>query len=206
MKFVEPIVTTHNGDNYFFLLKFKIIIKMTEINDKNLRKGIVYVITCNITDERYFGSTTRTLEDRIKQHKLPGNLCTSKQIIDRGDYSYEILETVYFEYLEELLTIEAKYIRENNCINHMLPISTDEERINKIREYEKQYYEKNRKKKIEYQELYRRQKREMLFKNCEVKIRIYKNPSIDCPCGGKYIKQGQRRHFATDKHKNYENN
>ena len=45
-----------------------------------------YEIRCNITDEVYFGKTTKILKERLSEHKKPTNSCTSKQIIERGDY------------------------------------------------------------------------------------------------------------------------
>ena len=47
--------------------------------------GIVYCIVCNITGEKYYGSTILTLQQRMNSHKSKLN-CSCKQIILRNDY------------------------------------------------------------------------------------------------------------------------
>jgi len=39
----------------------------------------IYRIVCNETNEIYFGKTTKTLQERLKNHKNLG--CSSRQII-----------------------------------------------------------------------------------------------------------------------------
>ena len=58
---------------------------------------IIYEIVCNITGERYIGSTKQPLKYRLNQHKRTDDpsrkhYCSSKQIILRGDYQANILE------------------------------------------------------------------------------------------------------------------
>ena len=63
---------------------------------------IIYEIVCNITGERYIGSTKNTLKKRLQEHKCSARTqsqrpCSSKQIIVRGDYKANILEEGDFD-------------------------------------------------------------------------------------------------------------
>ena len=55
--------------------------------------GYIYIIKCNITGEYYIGST-RNLAKRMKGHRCPSNKTGSKAIIERDNYSVEILEEI----------------------------------------------------------------------------------------------------------------
>ncbi len=80
--------------------------------------GIIYFIKCLETNEIYIGSTKRTLKDRINGHRKqvnhPRPTC-SKQIIDRGNYIYDVLEEV--EDNDKLLEREQYYMDTTDCIN-----------------------------------------------------------------------------------------
>ena len=107
--------------------------------------AIVYCIVCNITGEKYYGSTKRTLSQRLSKHKCDLN-CTSKQIISRGNF--DIYKLNEYKTKEEALQREDWYVRNKECVNKHRVKLTDEERI----EYSKEYYEKNIGKKKEYYE------------------------------------------------------
>ena len=54
---------------------------------------IIYEIVCNISGERYIGSTSQKLNRRMSAHRdKRKNVCKSKQIIIREDYQVNILE------------------------------------------------------------------------------------------------------------------
>ncbi len=55
--------------------------------------GYIYIIKCNITGEYYIGST-RNLARRIRRHRCPSNKTASRAIIERDNYSVEILEEI----------------------------------------------------------------------------------------------------------------
>ena len=145
--------------------------------------GIIYKITCELTKEAYYGSTTTSLNLRKNNHKM--GTSTSKQIIDRGKWNIAAIETVTYEDKKELLMRERHYIENNECINKNLPIITAEEKkahqqecigkwyvehrrehIKACGEYTqnhleqhkismKKYYNNNRDKMLEYQRQYR---------------------------------------------------
>jgi hypothetical protein len=92
----------------------------------------------------YYGSTRQKLSKRIVNHRsrrTVGHHCSSKAIIDRGDYHYSPLEERYCTNLERK-RIEAGYIRSNRSINKCVPaiIEADSEK-EWGRQYKKEYYQ-----------------------------------------------------------------
>ena len=98
-------------------------------------KGIIYKIICNITNEIYFGSTINTLNRRMILHKSKCksynngkyHFITSFNIINRGNYSYLLIENVECETKRELEIRERFYIENNECINKVIPCRTHED-------------------------------------------------------------------------------
>jgi len=132
--------------------------------------GIIYFIQCLETNEIYIGSTKRTLKDRIWEHNSISNKCYSKQIIDRGNYIYDVLEEVEDNKSKER---EQYYITTtDNCIN----------KITQLIDYDKKKYMK---------EYYHLNKDKQLSKN---KI-LYK-----CSCGNTITMNSLARHMKTKKH------
>ncbi len=109
-------------------------------------KGIIYKIVCNETGEVYYGSTTQSLNIRMNGHKSGckawklGNTghSTSYDIIDRGNYSYTLIETVECENKHQLYERERFYIENNECVNHVIPTRTVKEYNNDNREAQKE--------------------------------------------------------------------
>ena len=143
---------------------------------------ITYCIVCNITGEKYYGSTIRTLEKRMYLHKCKSNDCCSRQIIERNDYDSYILGE--YETKEEAELKEDWYIRNKKCINKQRVKVTEEEKKEYIKEYrqekkeqiiekKKKYYQKNceqiKEKQKKYQKNYREKNREKNREkvNCE---------------------------------------
>ena len=64
--------------------------------------GIIYKITCNETNMVYYGSSKHSLKQRISGHKSgckawkegKTKFTTSYSIIERGNYSYSLIETL----------------------------------------------------------------------------------------------------------------
>ncbi len=102
--------------------------------------GKIYGIICHITDELYVGSTATTLADRIHVHRTQHNTCVSKQIIERGDYEFFIIELYPCNSDEELRAREEWHrARLPNTINKVKAFITDEER----KEYKAQWHKQN---------------------------------------------------------------
>jgi len=129
-------------------------------------KGIIYKITCNETGEVYYGSTTKSLNRRMINHKASCkawkegkcHFITSFSIIDRGNYSYSLIETVECDDKKQLEARERFYIENNECINKFIPCRTNEEyrEANKDnwKEYQKEWYEANKEEILEQQKQY----------------------------------------------------
>jgi hypothetical protein len=76
----------------------------------------IYCIECLITGEKYIGSTIKKyLSSRISQHKHEKDCC-SKQIIERGNWKYYLLEEVE---VSQKLIKEQYYMDTTDCINQM---------------------------------------------------------------------------------------
>ena len=136
--------------------------------------AITYCIVCNITGEKYYGSTKQTLEKRMSVHTSAFN-CISRQIIQRGDYNIYPLHK--YETIEEAKMKENWYINNKECINKNRVCVTKEERLQKSKEYREKNREKiNAKQKI---------KRE---KNPE-KIKEYYEKNKNCEKNKKYKKE-----------------
>jgi len=90
--------------------------------------GKIYKIVCNITNETYIGSTRRSIETRMNEHRVINNICESKHIIERGDYTVSLIEDFPCRNKEELRWRERYYIESIECINKQVPIISAEER------------------------------------------------------------------------------
>lgn len=106
--------------------------------------GIIYKLVCNETGDVYYGSTQQSLKQRIGGHKSgckawkagKNGYTTSFGIIERGNYSYSLIETVECEDKHQLETRERYYIENNECVNKFIPARSH-------KEYTKSYYEAN---------------------------------------------------------------
>jgi hypothetical protein len=93
--------------------------------------GYIYKIHCNKTGEDYYGSTA--YKSRISSHKCSTDLnlskrqCTSRQIIDRNDWTFSIVLEVEYEDKTELKIMERYYFDNFKCINKVTPYATPEE-------------------------------------------------------------------------------
>ena len=108
--------------------------------------GIIYKIECNETGEVYYGSTQQSLNVRINGHKSgckawkleQAGHSKSYDIIDRGNYSYSLVEKVECENKRQLEARERYHIENNDCVNHVIPTRTIEEYNNDNREANKE--------------------------------------------------------------------
>jgi len=183
-----------------------------DIIDERYKNGKIYKIVCNETNEVYYGSTIIKLKYRINRHRN-SNMCMSRQIINRNNYYYELIEDYSCNNKYELETRERWYIENNNCINKIIPTRTDKEYYEnnkeKIKVREKiyreqnkeklqQYREKNKEKTAEYDKKYRQNNKEKL----KVRDKLYYENNKDrlketltCSiCGSIVRKDGIKRH------------
>ena len=138
-------------------------------------QAYIYIIY-DIEDKTltYYGSTG-DLNHRMSRHKdLNHTSCSSKQIIERGNYEYAILET--YENIDEydLHERERWYIENKTCVNERVPHRTDAE-----------YYQDNKEKFAEYQQKYYQDNKEKIKKK------------FNCECGGKFTKINKAHHMKS---------
>jgi len=144
------------------------------------QQGKIYKIVCNITGEKYYGSTINKLEVRLAQHKS-SKKCMCKKILDRGDYKIELIKDYPCNSVYELEEEEAKYIKENECINYKIPHRTT-----------KDYYEDNKEERKEY--------RRNRYKNNKEEIKKKQQEKILCDCGEMVMRSNIAKHKKSMKH------
>ena len=159
-------------------------------------KGIIYKIVDNTNNDIYYGSTTTTLNCRISQHKhfykkwLNGltNNCQSYEILKNDNWYYELVDEIEYNDRQELLKLESYYIKNNSCINKVIPYITEEERKAKKYIYDKQWFVDNPDKLKIYNE--------RKYEKSKIKNKI----QIQCDCGSIVTSGSYTKHKKTQKH------
>lgn len=141
-------------------------------------KGIIYRIFDKNINIQYFGSTFKTLENRMCLHRNKYNPCISRIIIQAGNYDCEVIKELVVQSKDELRKAEQQYIEENPCINKRRAYLSAEDK----KAYSKEYFQKNRE-----------------------KINARKAEKHECACGAHYTQSHKSRHFKTKKHLNFVN-
>ena len=109
------------------------------------QNGSIYKIVDNLSDMVYYGSTIKTLPDRISNHKghylsylyKGKNWCSSFYILMSNDYEIILIEKYPCNSKKELTDREAYYIKNNSCIKKQIPGQSKSE-------YFKEYQKENR--------------------------------------------------------------
>jgi len=132
-------------------------IKINYIIMEKYQNSKIYKLVSDKLDLVYYGSTTRTLKQRLTCHKsnykryLKGktNYGTSFELLELGDARIILVEDFPCERKEDLLARERFYIENNECINKEIPGRTMKEyqQDNKeiLKQYQKKYREDNQK-------------------------------------------------------------
>ena len=166
--------------------------------------GHIYVIwDCEDHNLVYYGSTNMIFEERMKRHKNQGNKCSSKQVIERGNYEYTILET--YENIDEYDLVERErwYILNKVCVNQVVPHRTKAEWYQDNKEKIKEYYQDNKEKIAERHKEYRQNNKEKLkeqkkqnYEQNRDKISQINKQKVRCPyCDKEMIKASLTRHI-----------
>jgi len=144
------------------------------------QQGKIYKIECNVTGQRYIGSTcepilARRLAGHVGNYKsyLNGksNYVSSFKIFENGDYCIVLLEKYPCDTKDELLARERYWTNSIDCINQR----KGQGMLNELgeKEYHKQYRELNK---------------DII------------NKKHECACGGKYTQINKQSHEKTRKH------
>ena len=122
------------------------------------QKGKIYKLTNEENDLVYYGSTTRKLKTRFLEHKRKYKVYLKEkeqyyfsfEIIKYSSAKIELVEEFPCDTKKELHEREGFYIRNNECVNKVIPDRTQKEYYKqnkkKIREKIKNYQQKNKQK------------------------------------------------------------
>jgi hypothetical protein len=132
----------------------------------DFQEGKIYMIWSPAGPLRYYGSTCLSLARRMATHRYGhrNGICISSSKVFEA-YGIELCKIELVENYpcaskEELNAREGFYIRNNECINRLLPdtIRTKEYII----EYSKNYYESRKEELKEYSKKYRAKKKALI--------------------------------------------
>ena len=177
------------------------------------KKGKIYKLWSphGTEEEVYYGSTCNDLRFRKNGHKSKSK-CTSNILFEKyDDVRIELVEDYPCNNKEELNKKEGHYIRNNPCLNKVIPCRTYKEYCednkekkkeyrenNKeaIAEYNKEYYENNKKKIAEQ----RKEKSKEYYENNKEKIKERMKKKVTCDCGCIIGNSDLARHKKSNKH------
>ena len=121
-------------------------------------KSKIYKIVCNVSGLQYFGSTVSPLKVRLQQHRRAVG-CTSRKVLESGDFSIILVEDFPCDRKETLLARERYYIETFECVNKKYPGRTQHEWYQDNRERlidaQKKWNIENKEKLAGYQKKYR---------------------------------------------------
>jgi len=83
-------------------------------------KGRIYKLTSPNTNMVYIGSTTETLNSRLRKHiyDMKRKNSSSRHVLEKGDFKIELIEEVYVESKDDLRKIEQNWIEKTpNAVN-----------------------------------------------------------------------------------------
>jgi hypothetical protein len=165
----------------------------------NYQNSKIYMIESLEGDCRYYGSTTRTLAQRMGKHRTSikvGRPISSQKVLKYSDARILLVELFPCNSKMELEAKEAEYVRNNNCVNKCIPQRTD-----------KQYYQDNKGKRKQYlqdnKEVISKNKKQYYQDNKEV-IAEKRNKKCLCDCGKEYTHIHYKRHTRTKQHQFYQ--
>ena len=162
--------------------------------------GKIYKLVSDQTNEIYIGSTTVSLNIRIRRHndhysyylnnnKLKRDYISSFEIIKYGDCRIVLIENYSCNSREELLLRERYYYETVKCVNIRIPKLTEEE----LSGYWGKYRDANKEKITEREKKY--------YENNKEKISESRSQTIRCEkCNKDISKRNQARHNKTKKH------
>lgn len=101
--------------------------------------GKIYRLECN--GLYYYGSTVRTLGQRMKNHRDKTNICSSRILFEMGDeVKIELVEDYPCSCKRELEERETFWIINNPCVNALKAFRTEQEAKN----YRDEWYQANK--------------------------------------------------------------
>jgi len=162
----------------------------------------IYKIFSDKGDKVYYGSTIIDPSKRFYIHKYAysytESFCSSFELFDLYGIDNCKLEVVEKCDISIIRSCERWWIENNECVNKILPIKTEEE----IKQQKRQYREDHKEENKEYYRKYREEHQDILKEY----YRKYmaedekRHISIVCECGGSYMPRHKTTHLKTKKH------
>jgi hypothetical protein len=95
---------------------------MNVIDERYTRgKSKIYRICCNETGEVFYGYTIIQIDKKMNNLRSKSSKCISKQIINRDNYYYQVVEYYWCNNKNELESRARWYMENNECINKKIP-------------------------------------------------------------------------------------
>jgi len=172
---------------------------MSELDINKYNNGKIYKILNTETDDVYVGSTCMELPDRMQHHintqtrKQGRKLYQLMKTFGNHLFYIELVENYPCESKEALRQREGHYIKLMGNLNMCIAGRTKQEWMEENREHiltqNKEYYERTKEHKLEYQK--------------SEKVTEWKNTKVECPCGGSYTKRHKAEHFKSARQRDY---
>lgn len=169
-------------------------------------EGTIYKLHCNITGEDYYGSTMY-YRKRLSIHKcstekqLSKRQCMSRQIIDRGNYTFSIIENCP---IEDIKVRERFYYENYPCINKLIPYKSREELLQDKRDRSKT--DKAKEKKAEYRQEHRKElsvKERERYNVKKEEINERRKVRYVCVCGIENSIGNKSQHEKSKRHQDF---
>ena len=194
--------------------------------------GFIYKITDNTNGNKYYGSTTQSVSQRMTGHRFnlknyDSKRCTSFDILKNGDWRYDTVEKFMHDEKFELRNREQHYIDNNECVNKCRAYTTPEQTKQRNSDYTKKYYKEHIEHIKEYREdhkeesnqykkeWYTKEKERILksrkesYQDNKASLKRYHekkaelNAKVTCECGAVVNKQNLKTHQKTKKHQSF---
>lgn len=179
----------------------------------NYQNGKIYKIESLIGNCTYYGSTTlKYLSTRMAKHKSDaqhGMNITSSKVLQYDDAKIILVESYPCNDKNELTSRECYYIKNNDCVNKIIPGRTTKQYYIDNSELYKKYYDDNRNNISEYKKKYYKNNKITIDNKNKTRYHnnsIFYNRKVICECGNVVTKSQLNRHTKTEKHINYMNN
>ena len=136
--------------------------------------GLIYFICNSIDDDKYIGSTTDDLSQRLIKHKWEAKRCPHIKLYQKlhelgfDKFSIDLLEEFPFDDKQQLRLREGEYIKQLGTLNTQIAGRTQKERSKEWQEKNREHYlqmrrerrAKNRDVENEKEREYQRKRRE----------------------------------------------
>jgi hypothetical protein len=194
--------------------------------------GFIYKITDNTNGNKYYGSTTQSVSQRMTGHRFnlktyDSQRCSSFDILKNGDWRYDTVEKFMYDERFELRNREQHYIENNECVNKCRAYTTPEQATQRNSDYTKKYYREHLEHIKEYREdhkeessqykkeWYTKEKERILksrkesYQDNKASLKRYHekkaelNAKVTCECGAVVNKQNMLQHKKNKKHQSF---